>query len=70
MYFTRIGQEAILAKARAYRGPLHGWHCRILINAFLVRDRGISPRMKTPHTLRRSLPGIEPLIYRSPWNSE
>ena len=52
--------SCMLAKARAYRGPLHGWHCRILINAFLVRNRGISPRMKTPRTLRRPLHGIEP----------
>ena len=52
-----------MAKARAYRGPLHGWHCRILINAFLVRNRDIYPSMKTPHTLRRPLPGIEPTSY-------
>ena len=60
----------MLAKARAYRGPLHGWHCRILINAYLVRNRGISPWMKTPHTLRRPIPGIQPTTNRSLWNSE
>ena len=53
-----------LAKARAWRKPLHGWHCRLLINAFLVRNRVISPRMKTPRTLRRSLPTIEPATSR------
>ena len=30
---TWFGQEAMLAKARVYRGPLRGWHCRILITA-------------------------------------
>ena len=43
IYFTRIGQEAmlanvgqeaILAKAQSYRWP-RGWHYRILIDAFL-----------------------------------
>ena len=53
-----------------YGPPLHDWHCQILINAFLVKNRGISPRMKTPRTLRRPLPGIEPATYRSLWNSE
>ena len=59
-----------LAKARSYRGPLHGWHFRILINALLVRNRGISAWMTTPHTLRRPLLGVEPATYRSLWNSE
>ena len=30
----------------------------------------IFARMKTPHTLRRPLPGIEPSTYRSLWNSK
>ena len=51
IYFTRIGQEAISAKARAYRRPLHGSRYRILINALLVKNHGISPWMKTPHYL-------------------
>ena len=28
-FLRRIGQEAILAKARAYRGHLRGWRCRL-----------------------------------------
>ena len=39
-------------------------------NALLVRNGGIYPWMKTPHTLRRPLPGIKPTTYRSLWNSE
>ena len=59
-YVARPG-SCVLAKGRAYRGPLSGWRCRISIDAFPVRKRGISPpRMKTPRTLRRPLHGIEP----------
>ena len=35
------------AKVRAYRGLLHGWHYRILMDAFLARKRMISPWMKS-----------------------
>ena len=51
--FTWIGQEAILTKPDLI-------DYQILINTFLIRNCGISPWMKTPHTLRRPLPGIEP----------
>ena len=42
-----------LAKVWAYRGQLHGWRYIILIDAFLVSKRGISPIMKSPHTLHQ-----------------
>ena len=60
-----------MAKARAYRGPLQGWHYRILMNAFLVRNRRISPSMKTLHTFCRPLyVGLNPrpTLARKPLN--
>ena len=45
-------------KVSACRGHLHGWHYRIVITIFLVRNRGFS-RMKTPHTLCWPLPLID-----------
>ena len=44
-------------------GSLQGGSLQGSLDAFLVRDRGISPLMKTPHILRRPPPGIEPANY-------
>ena len=41
IYFTWLGQEAILAKACVYQGSLCAWHYIIFINAFVLRNRGI-----------------------------
>ena len=65
-----LARKLCWLKPELIEGPLHGRHCQILINAFLVRNRAISPFLKTPHTLRRPLPGIEPPTYRSLWNFE
>ena len=48
IYFTWIGQEAILVKARAYRGARHGWHYTIFINVFLVRNWDFSLDENSP----------------------
>ena len=60
-----FARKLCIGKARACRGPLHGWHYRIVIKALLVRNRGISRWLKTSHTLCRQLRGIEPATYRS-----
>ena len=48
-----------MVKARAYRMTLHGWHYRILIDTFLVRNRAIFLWLRTAHTLRWPILSIE-----------
>ena len=56
IYFTWIGQESIYIyiywlNPELIEGSRHGWHCQILIDAFPVRNREISPRMTIPCVL-------------------
>ena len=61
----RLARKLYWLKLELIEGTVHGWHHIILLHDFLVRNLGISPWMKTPDTLRRPRPGINPATYRS-----